>query len=254
MKLAVSPTYEKLVSEVLEVVEVGDMPALEKIVLDHRCSGFASHLARDERLTPLVAGMRAAYCVYETNEELRLRDRLVMEAAPLIKGSVPVERTFRYVPAEARAAGISDASRYCHVGSGPLPETILAMRNVAPFASLTGVDADRNMLVLGKEFANAAWPGNAISFLHAQGNEIDYRGFTHVHLAVLVRPERQTVECICETADEDVTIMLRNVDGLGGWLYEPAAGETQEVLLDYGFRRVELVRGHTIMHTEIYRR
>jgi hypothetical protein len=254
MELTVSPSYNQLVSDIEEAYHRGDMPALEKIVLAYRGSEQALYVSSDSRVTKLIPRIRRSYCEYETREEQRLRAKLVESHAPLIAGSEPIERTYKYVPLEAQLAGIHDGVRYCHVGSGPLPETLLAMRNYSPLASLTGIDADPEMLRLGKELADAAWPGNAISFYTAYGDDIDYRGYTHVHVAVLVRPELNVVKCVCDTADRDVTIMLRTVEGLGGLLYEPVARETELFLLEQGFQRIGIVRGHAIMNTHIYKR
>lgn len=254
MVLTVSPSYNQLVSDIERAYDAGDMPALERIVLTYRTSEHAFYLMGDPRVSRLIPGMRRKYSEYEVREEQYLRAKLLESNTPLIAGSAPVERTYKYVPLEAKSAGIHNDVRYCHVGSGPLPETLLAMRNYAPLASLTGIDADPEMLRLGKEAADAAWPGNAISFFSANGDDIDYQGYTHVHIAVLVRPELNVVKCVCETAERDVTIMLRTVEGLGELLYEPIAKETQEYLLEQGFQRTSIVRGHAIMSTQIYRR
>lgn len=254
MELTVSPSYNQLVSDIEEAYHRGDMPALEKIVLSYRDHRHAAYLLSDLRVAKLIPKLRRMYCEYETNEERLLRDKLLEKHVPLIAGSAPIERTYKYVPYEARAADMHNDARYCHVGSGPLPETLIAMRNYAPLASLSGIDADIDVLCIGREFAGAVWPGNGISFLPARGDDIDYRGFTHVHIAVMVRPEFDVVKCVCDTADREVTIMLRTVEGLGKMLYEPVAKETEALLAEHGFRRISVVRGHAIMNTAIFRR
>lgn len=252
--LTKSSDYPLLVQSVKEAIARGDMQALEGIVLNYRHSEYAGYLMMDLGIEALIPQMRKAYCEYETKDERRLRDELVAQGAPLIAGSAPIERTYKYVPLEAAAAGIDNSANYCHVGSGPFPETLIAMRKFAPRAALWGIDADFEATDLAREFADAAWPGAGITFGTAQGRELDYRTFTHVHVAVLVRPETDVVRAICETGDPGVKVMLRTAESLGTWLYQPIAQETEEVLKAYGFTRREYVRGHAIMNTAIYQR
>ena len=254
MTLAPTQVVATLVSEVEEALQRGDMRSIEKIVLTHRGTTYEPQLLADPRIQRLVERLRTAYCAYETDDEYTLRIWLLQAETGQIAGSAPIERTHTFAPLEAAAAGIGDNANYCHVGSGPLPETLLAIRAVAPSASLTGIDADAQATSLGREFTRAIAPGSAIRFLHAAGHTVDYRGFTHVHIAVLVRPEYDVVQRVCDTADAGVTVLLRTAAGLGSLLYRPVGQETELLLLRHGFTRTAIVRGHAIMETAIYRR
>lgn len=254
MTLTAGRLVSVITDDIEEALAAGNMPAIEQVVLMHRGTPYEKYVMDSPRIRRLLARLRAAYCAYETADEQRLHSRLLSQPMQGLRGSVPVERTFAYVPLEVTAAGVANDARYCHVGSGPLPETLLAMRAAAPGASLTGIDADAEAVDSSRRFIRAMQPHGAISFLHAAGDSLDYRGFTHVHVAVLVRPEYAVVKCVCETADAGATVMLRTAEGLGSLLYEPISPKTELFLTEQGFARVATVRGHAIMQTAIYRR
>jgi|GEM_PF-4670917 len=248
------PPVERLVCIVREAMNCGDMPMIERIVLAYRGTPYEAALLEHPELEALLPALREQYCIYETNDEWALRAGLIATPEKGFGGSTPIARTFAYVPLEAVAAGIEDGARYCHVGSGPLPETLLALRNFVGRAQLTGVDQSAEAIQLSREFVQVFAPRSAISFLHAAGDDLDYRGFTHIHVAALVRPEYGTVQSICDTADDNVVLLLRTVSGLGSLVYQPLAAETESLLEARGFKRAATVRGHAIMQTAIYRR
>lgn len=254
MELAVLSLHDRMVGGIEEAARTGNMQALESYVLKHRLHPQVPYLMADARLERLIPGVRAAYREYEISERLRLYHELVEQPAPRIVGSALVARAFRYASFEAECAGVSAASNYCYVGSGPLPEAALAVRGWARDAAVTCIDADYDIGTVGRRFVSALWPGIRMSFMSAVGYELDYRGFTHIHVSALERSEFLTVKCICETADPGATIMLRSAESLGTLLYEPVSDETRVLLESHGFRRVSTIRGRTVMNTVIYRR
>lgn len=255
MKLAEESTYTRMVSDIEEAATKGNMPLLERTLLRCRGASDMPYIFSDFRIQSIIPRVRAAYFAYEMQEALRLREAVLQEPAPRIAGSAPIVRVYRYAPFEAQAAGITNSSRYCHVGSGPFPETGLAVRAFAPAASVSCVDTDYQMMCYAREVVSALWPvGSGVTFLSAWGHEISYVGFTHVHVSARVRPERSTVQAICETADHGVTIMLRTAEGLESLLYEPISDETLAMLHEHGFRRIATVRGRAFTQTLIFRR
>lgn len=227
MTLATPADYQKLVSDIQEAVRSDDLSALETLVQKHHRSGFAAYLLVDPRIMQLLARARNMYDTFE----------------PLAS----------YISLEVDAAKLSDDSRYCYIGCGPFPHTLLGMRRRARRAALIGIDNDVDVVGRARKFANAVKP-SGISFWLASGEDLDYRGFTHVHIGVFVRPEFEVVRAVCETADAGVTIMLRTVEMLACLLCQPIAAETMALLEFYGFRLVTVVRDRDIVCTAVYRR
>jgi hypothetical protein len=228
MTLATPTGYLKLVSDIQEAVRANDLSALEILVREHRKGEVAPYLLVDPRITHLVSRMRSMYDTFEPHDT--------------------------FIALEAEAARLGDDSRYCYVGCGPFPQTLLGMRNKAPMAALIGIDKDVDVLGRARKFVNAAVPGSGISFWYGSGEELDYRGLTHVHIDVSVRPEFDIVRAVCETADKGVTIMLRTVEMLACLLCQPIAAETVALLVSYGFERAMVVRDGSIVCTSVYRR
>jgi hypothetical protein len=242
--------------------------ALEHLVFEYRSSVLEKDVMRDTRFGNYAEHTRRIYDAYEVHDEYKSRHQLLEAITTfsqpnrsgltdsLLDMSPPIQRTYRYAFLEAKLGDLGADATYCHIGCGSFPETLMAMSSyLKGKGSLAGIDFDERALSLGKAFVEK-FGANGMQFIRASGSAVDYSSFTHIHLAVLVRPEQGAIEQICKTASREhgVTLLLRSAYGLGSLIYEPLTETTKNALARNGFVHVETLRGHAIMQTELYRR
>lgn len=245
-----------------------NIKTLERLVFDNRGTEIEAIIMNDPRFATYAAHTRRIYDAYEVHDEYKSRHQL-LEALNtfshpgrtgltdnLLDMSPPIRRTYRYAFLEAALGNLAEDSAYCHIGCGSFPETVMAMNSYLNNQGLVaGIDFDERALSLGKAFIEKFGVNNA-EFICARGDAVDYSRFTHIHLAVLVRPEQSVIKQICSTASKkhDVTLLLRSAYGLGSLIYEPLSEASKKILKKNGFTYIKTLRGHAIMQTELYRR
>lgn len=175
----------------------------------------------------------------------------------MLKKAPPVRRTFKYAGKEVIAAGVNKSSKFIHVGMGSLPETLLGIYdNKKDLPVMYGADVDIKAVEEAQILLNSLSLNKKMHLIHSNGSELDYQSFSHILVAVLVRPELETIEQICKTASKtkQVKVLLRTVSGLGTMIYKPVSNRSIKTLKKYGFIQTDLVKGHVVMNTMIFTR
>lgn len=242
---------------------------LERMVFDNRATQLENVILKDPRFAAYAVQTQRIYNDYEVHDEYKSRNQLLETieqfglptqsglTGSLLDVSPPIKRTYQYAFMEAKLGSLGKGSRYCHIGCGSFPETLMAMRTyLGTVGEVTGIDLDERALSYGASFVEVFGMRGSIDFLHAPGDQVDYSRYSHIHMAVLVRPEDQVIERICQTASTEhtVTILLRSAYGLGRLIYEPIAAQTEANLVAHGFKSLKTLRGHAIMQTQLFRR
>ena len=127
---------------------------------------------------------------------------------------------------ELAICGLKPGERVLQLGCGPFPITALALAEHG--CHVTAVDRDRSALaaaarVLQAREANGV-PGR-IELHRSEGAELPYGGYAAVIVALHVRPKRQVLRRILETADPGTRVLYRNPRALLRGVYERVTPE-----------------------------
>jgi hypothetical protein len=165
-------------------------------------------------------------------------------------------RTFHYAKKELE---ITDSfQNIMHIGSGPCPESLLAMQKICEekkdIYALTGVDVDRKACILSHKIITELEVAHAIKIINKEASLVDYGEYTDIVTAIMVRPEIETIKQICKTTEdsEETRLYIRNVDQIGSLAYVPICEESYQLLEAAGYKKQREIRGHTILHTEVF--
>ncbi len=106
------------------------------------------------------------------------------------------------------------------IGAGPLPDSLLCLRDAYPGARLTGFDSDPDAIAHGCRLLERLGI-DGIELRHAQGAEIDCAGFDLLCLSVFATPRAAILERIAATADPGARLILREPRGTATLVFEP---------------------------------
>ena len=106
------------------------------------------------------------------------------------------------------------------IGAGPLPDSLLCLRDLYPSALLTGFDSDREAIAHGGRLLDQLGI-DGIELRQAPGAEIDYAGFDLLCLSVFATPRAAILERIGATADPGARLILREPRGAATLVFEP---------------------------------
>ena len=260
-------TFHQQLKLVTQSLETGDqtindiqysMHKLEQLVFANRnivFNGDANEIAALMQRTRPQYGMREVKLEKAIGKEILDGNLDPKEAIKRLSKYPPIQRTFNYSALEAKAMKLSEDSRFVHVGCGGLPETLVGIQQMTSGNNLTGIDMDPYAIAKGNAFLKAI-NLEQINLVQANGAEFDYQNSTDILIAVLVRPEVETVARICETASKDspVTIALRRSLGVAQTIYDDVSPKSLQLLDQNGFTFLTRVTGHAVVETDIYRR
>ncbi|RJQ22496.1 hypothetical protein C4580_00395 [Candidatus Woesearchaeota archaeon] len=218
---------------------------LEKLAKDPALNADAEPLLRTSFFLKRAAATRATYELYEEF----LETRALLDA---LNGKDPfanpqLKRTFSFAQEEARAANITAKSTVAFIGSGPFPESALAIRK-ATGCTLTCIDHHPEAIVLSQElFTRLKINAQTIC---ADARTLDYSQYTHIFIAVLARPKSEIIDTIIKTCPSRATIICRTADGLRQLIYEPLDDFPAEKL----FIQKTVRNPNTIVRSIIFKR
>lgn len=115
----------------------------------------------------------------------------------------------RMVTHEYVCADLRPGARVLVLGSGSFPITAVELARRG--CEVTAVDRDETTLTIARSVADIA--GVAVTWLHADGLVLDYRGYDAVVVALHVEPKVQVLRRIISTADPQTRIAYRNPRG-----------------------------------------
>jgi hypothetical protein len=152
---------------------------------------------------------------------------------------------------EAKISAMHPGAKAVFVGSGPQPNTVVSYAKHA--GAVTGVDVNP-VAVKKAEKVTADLPvSGAMSFLHQDGRDVDYKGFTHVCLASMIPNDQKLamMRRIRETAEPGTHVIVRSTTGLKRAMYEPFRSREKDL---EGFKHVATIKGpaHVINESEVY--
>jgi len=234
---------------------------IECIVFENRQSDQFNTIELDPEFIKRARITRAIYSKYEvaleaqvSSELLELpRDVDLLESLNKSKYQ-PIARTLNFARLEAEALECGRDKVCCHIGHGAFPETLFALRKyLSGNDRLVGFDFDQMAHRKAEELITK-FDIRSIEITQEYGERVDYSQFCHIHVAVLVRPISSLIRKVIETAPQDATLVLRNVSGLGALVYEPISSSAIQLLTQSGFRKVNTVWGHAIVHSEVFSR
>lgn len=112
-----------------------------------------------------------------------------------------------------------DDRRAIFVGAGPLPLTAIDLY-LQTGKKCVCADNDRVAVEAGRTLVEKLGLSDAITFIEADGRDIDYADYSLVMVASLVGQKEAVLRRIDET-DPDPVVAVRSADGLKTLLYEP---------------------------------
>lgn len=201
--------------------------ALKELVRDSRFEVIAEEITASPYFLEKAKRLRWLYELYEvfleTTTCLDYLQTQQPELSPSAFVNAPLEIrcTSQSALAEGKAAGLSAMSRVAFVGSGPFPETALSLMQ-AFGCSLTCIDNNPEAVVLSSRLLKGGGVNDRVSVFFQNAVDYSFAGYTHVWIAALARPKREILERVCATADQDVTVVCRTVNGMRQFLYESA--------------------------------
>jgi len=151
---------------------------------------------------------------------------------------------------EAQTTGMNRYSKALFVGSGPQPNTVLAYARYA--GKVKGIDIEESAIDATRDIAEQS--GGKISFEKASGYDFNYKGFSHIGIAVMVPDKKRVLQQISRTADPGAIVIMRTVDGFRGAMY---GGIDAKDLKDFDqLEKVSTLRGtdHNITHALVLRK
>lgn len=115
---------------------------------------------------------------------------------------------------------LGTVERAAVIGAGPLPDSLLCLRDAFPGSRLTGFDSDPDAVAHGRRLLERLGI-DGIELRHAPGAEIDCAGFDLLCLSVFAIPRAAILERIAATADPGTRLILREPHGAATLVFEP---------------------------------
>lgn len=196
---------------------VNSILALETLAKDANANNTAAPLINTSFFRAHASILRSVYELYEEFIETRALLAALDGTDPL--DNPQLKRTFEYAQKEALAANITTTSNVAFVGSGPFPETALALLQ-ATGCTITCIDHHPEAVVLSQALFDKHHL-HKLNSVCSDARSFDYSAFTHVLVAVLARPKKEILDRIAKTCDNDTCIICRTVEGLKALIYEP---------------------------------
>ena len=232
---------------------------LESLVFRNRNREIFRKIDKEACFQEMALRTRAIYGQYEvaleseayraiekSSSELSLHDSIQK------LGFAPIARTLEFARLEAESLSCDTVKRCCHIGHGAFPETLFALRKfLAQKDELVGLDFDKTAHMMATNLVKQ-YKIDRIDIVNEYGEKMNYADFCHIHIAVLVRPLMLILKRIFETADQNTVLVLRNVDGLASLIYEPISEKEYGILAENQFVAQDMVRGHAVVHSEIF--
>ncbi|HYD02670.1 MAG TPA: nicotianamine synthase family protein [Alphaproteobacteria bacterium] len=137
----------------------------------------------------------------------------VIECLKMIQGkttisSPQIARTLKFAELEGIHTCMNSNSKILFIGSGPFPES--AMSYYTKFnCEVRCLDNNIVAVALSEKLFEAL--NLPIKITYCDGRYFDYKGYTHIILAVLSRPKEEILERIRQT-NNDAIIICRTVD------------------------------------------
>ncbi|NJL44135.1 MAG: hypothetical protein HC945_02355, partial [Nitrosarchaeum sp.] len=189
---------------------------LEAIATSDRYQGIQDDVSNSAYFQTKFQTLRAAFETYETL--LETQEFIKALQADHVLQTEQLRRTFEFAKIEGTRAEITKNSQVLFVGSGPYPETALAIHHIfgCPITCL-----DINPVACG--LSSYLMRKNRIPIVVLQGNgtTFRYQGYTHIIVAALAKPKRDILRQICQSTDHGVTVIVRTIQGLRTMIYEP---------------------------------
>jgi hypothetical protein len=130
-----------------------------------------------------------------------------------------LERTFLFAREECNAMGVHPHAHVAFVGSGPLPESAMAI-TLQFGCAVTCVDCDEHALSTSQALIEESDLRERFSFLHMAGEKVDFSEFSHVWVAVMASNKPTIIRRVFET-NPAALISCRTAADLKSLLYEP---------------------------------
>ncbi len=207
------------------------MNSLKQLVRDPQFEPIAEEVIASPFFKHKAIQLRSIYELYEVFlETFTCLDYLQTSTAqvpttnnPEMLAATPAEilHTSESAIAEGRAAELGPNSHVLFVGSGPFPETALSLHHEFG-CRVTCIDYNPEAVVLSSRLLKAMQLEDKIQVFFRDACDFSFEGYTHIWLAALARPKRQILERVCSTADQQLTVVCRTVNGLRQFLYESA--------------------------------
>jgi hypothetical protein len=201
--------YEKIDPEAPEVLR--GINELEDIARNNDLVDI-----KDPRFSKLASKTRIVY----SNWEFAVEERRAKKLKEDFKESSQIARTYVYAKEEGTAAGINNNSTLLFVGSGWVPESAIAYASVYD-CNVTCVDCNKEAVDISKELIKNLKLDNRIKVVYAEAVDFDYRGYSHIELAVMALPKFGILKRIKDTSECNAKIICRTVEGSKSLLYTP---------------------------------
>jgi len=200
---------------------------LEQFVRDPRYEPFAAEVVHSGFFQEQASFFRRIYGLCDVFFEVQACLEMLHNAAhgapayALEAFSPDLLLTAEGAVEEARRAGVTSSSRVAFVGSGPLPESAIAISERLG-CEVVCIDVNPEAVLLSSRLLHVLGLDKRIHVRFMDATEISFADFTHVFVAVLAHPKDRILRRICETGAADVRVVCRTATGLRSLLYEPA--------------------------------
>ena len=114
---------------------------------------------------------------------------------------------------EAQTLGLDHRSKLLFIGCGARPISCHALSTHFG-CQVVGVDVDPECIEQAREYAKIVAQESRLSFLQANGREVDATGYSHVFVASLVENKEQVLKNLLAQSDEKVRVAVRFGEGL----------------------------------------
>lgn len=117
---------------------------------------------------------------------------------------------------EIRISKISKNDKVIHIGCGPFPITAILIEKITG-AKVIAVDKNNLAVKLANEYLKKKGIKN-IEIVHADGIDLSAKNYDFIIITAAVRPRKEIVDNILNTADNDCKIICREIKGTRGFV------------------------------------
>lgn len=198
---------------------IQSLKSLEKLVLERKFDRIAEKIFSQSRYQEIAQRLRNIDAFYEILLETKAVLDLV-EKSESLENNTHLMRDFQTAKMEGSMANFNSSSKTVFVGSGPFPSTAIAYMKTFG-CKVVCVDNNPEAVMLSQRMLEQMNLNSSIIPVFCNGEEFNYKEFTHVVLAGIAEPKDKILQRIFETARKDIKVVSRTTDGLRQFFYQP---------------------------------
>lgn len=198
---------------------IQNIKSLEKLVLERKFDRIAEKVFSQSKYQEKAKKLRSIDALYEIFLETKAVLDLV-EKSESLEDNSHLMRDFQTAKMEGAMANFNSSSKTVFIGSGPFPSTAIAYMKTFG-CRVTCVDNNPEAVMLSQRMLEQLKLSSKIIPVFCNGEEFNYKKFTHVVLAGIAEPKDKILQRIFETARRDIKVVSRTTDGLRRFFYQP---------------------------------